>query len=152
MESLQRKATKFILNDYQSSYKWIPRLQQLNLLPLTPWLEVQDILLLLSLIKSPDNFDLCDYITFVESGTRSSTSHKIRSTSTNVPKSNPTKFYYFNRIVRIWNSLPPVDLESSYNSLKGMLYDLYWDYFISCYDVDHSCSWSRVCFCSRCTS
>ena len=151
LESLQRKASKFILNDYQTDYK--SRLQQLKLLPLTLWLEIQDILFFITLIKfPPDNFNLKNYIQFITSASRSATSHKIRPVITRSPRLNITKFFYFNRIVRIWNSLPPVDLSLSFNSLRKSIYDLHWDYFSSNYDPGDPCSWSRTCLCTRCTS
>ena len=43
LERLQRMATKYVLNNYQLDYK--SRLISLNLLPLTLWMELQDILL-----------------------------------------------------------------------------------------------------------
>ena len=45
LERLQRRATKYVLNNYQLDYK--SRLISLNLLPLTLWMELQDILLFL---------------------------------------------------------------------------------------------------------
>ena len=40
-----------------------------------------------------------------------------------------------NRIVRIWNSLPPLDLDGSFVSLKKSLFTLYWNYFLSSYMI-----------------
>ena len=42
LERVQRKATKFILNDYSSGYK--QRLLSLNMLPLMYWYELQDLI------------------------------------------------------------------------------------------------------------
>ena len=56
--------------------------------------------------------------------------------------------FYFNRIVRIWNSLPLIDLDSPFSSIKKQIYSIYWDYFITSYSLDNSCSWYRVCLCS----
>ena len=151
LESLQRKASKFILNDYEMDYK--QRLLKLQLLPLTLWLEIRDIMLFISLVQfPPDNFDLSDYVQFTTSITRSSTRLSIRSVSKHVPRLNSTKNYYFNRIVPIWNSLPPLDLSLSYTSLRKMVYAFYWEYFVTNYILDVPCSWSRVCRCSNCTS
>ena len=101
---------------------------------------------LISLIKSPPGkFNLSDYIQFVQSATRSSPFHKIHSTS-RAPHVNSIKSFYFNRIVCIWNSLPPVELESSFNSLRKVICNFHWDNFISSYDIDNPCSWSIVGF------
>ena len=54
IERIQRRATKYILNDYNSSYK--SRLQQLNLLPLMYNFELQDLLFLIKSLKSPTDY------------------------------------------------------------------------------------------------
>ena len=55
--------TKFILNDYISSYK--SRLQQLNLLPLMYIYGLNDLMFLIkSLNTLTDNFDLRNFISF----------------------------------------------------------------------------------------
>ena len=41
LESIQRRATKFILQDHESSYS--DRLKKLNLIPISYWLELKDI-------------------------------------------------------------------------------------------------------------
>ena len=51
LEQIQRRASKFILNDFTSDYKL--RLINLNLLPLTMWFELQDIMFLMKAIKLP---------------------------------------------------------------------------------------------------
>ncbi len=51
LERIQRRATKFILSDYSSTYK--SRLRSLNLLPLMYQLELNDILFFISCIKDP---------------------------------------------------------------------------------------------------
>ena len=57
LERVQRRATKFILNDYISPYK--SRLQQLNLLPLMYIYEPTDLMSLIKSLNTPtDNFDI----------------------------------------------------------------------------------------------
>ena len=51
LESVQRRATKFILNDYSSDYK--TRLTSLKLLPLMYRLELNDIMFLSHLLRTP---------------------------------------------------------------------------------------------------
>ena len=63
LEHVQRGATKFILNDYISSYK--SRLQQLNLLPLMYIYELNDLMFLIKSLNTPtDYFDTRHYISF----------------------------------------------------------------------------------------
>jgi len=69
LERIQRRATKYILNDCTSSYK--QRLEKLNLLPLVYHYELQDIMFLMKSLKSlSDNFNINWYINFASSNTR----------------------------------------------------------------------------------
>ena len=62
LESIQRRATKFITNDYTSSYKSL--LINLHLLPLMMQLELNDILFFVVSIKNPTkSFNVLDYVT-----------------------------------------------------------------------------------------
>ena len=57
-----------ILQDF-SDYK--SRLISLNLLPVTMWLEQQDVLFMVKCLQSPsDNFDIFDYVSFSKSNSR----------------------------------------------------------------------------------
>ena len=74
LERVQRRATKFILGDYTSDYK--SRLLALDLLPISYWLELLDLLFILKCLQSPsDNFDITTHISFISSQTRAG-SHK----------------------------------------------------------------------------
>ena len=92
LERVQRKATKFILSDYLSCYK--SRLLALNLLPLMYWLELQDMMFLIKLLKEPAyNFNILDYISFSTTSTRSGSTRKLKF---KICKSNLSRHYYFN--------------------------------------------------------
>ena len=108
--------TKFILKDYVSDYK--SRLFTLDLLPLSLWMEMLDVLLFVKLVKfPPDNFSIFTYISFVSSSTRSSSSNKIKSLLS-IPHTNTVGQFYFNRLPRIWNALPSLNLDESFPKLK----------------------------------
>ena len=69
LENVQRRATKYILQDYTSDYK--TRLLSLELLPLMLWFELQDVLFLVKCIKEPmDNVNIFNYVEFVSTNTR----------------------------------------------------------------------------------
>ena len=51
LENVQRRATKYVCNDYTSDYK--SRLISLQLLPLMHWLELRDILFLVKCLQNP---------------------------------------------------------------------------------------------------
>ncbi len=66
-----------------------------------------------------------------------------------------TRHFYFHRIVRLWNSLPQLDLSLSLETLKKKLYDHFWAHFITNFDssnnfimfISHSMSLFCVCLC-----
>ena len=63
LERVQRRATKFILNDYQSSYG--SRLLTLNLLPLMYLFEIYDIIFFIKSLKNPtSSFNIYNFIEF----------------------------------------------------------------------------------------
>ena len=76
IEQIQRRATKFILNDYSSDY--FDRLKQLNLLPLMYNFELNELVFTLKSLKyPPPSFNITDYITYADGNTRSSSSGKM---------------------------------------------------------------------------
>ena len=101
LERIQRKATKYILNNYSNNYK--SRLLELRTLPLMYWLEIQDIMLLIRNLKdTSDANDLHKYIKFINKRTRANgvkLEHKFVRLTT-------TRNFFFIRIVRLWNALP----------------------------------------------
>ena len=152
IERFQRRATKYILTPYLD-YK--SRLVNLHILPLTLWLEFLDLWLLIKLLKDPpDNFQLDHYINFVSSSisTRSSTSLKLRTVDSYVPRLNSTRHFYFNRVSRLWNHLPPLDLNLSITTLKHIIQGLFWNYFLNKYDTEIPCTWYISCPCNVCVS
>ena len=117
-ERLQRRATKFILNNYHLDYK--SRLSQCCILPLMYFFELNDILFVVKSLKSPTpTFNIYNYVTFNTSATRSGTSNKLIH---NFAPTNQARHFFFNRIVRLWNSLPAIDLNLSTNTIKSILY------------------------------
>ena len=52
-------------------------------------------------------------IHFSDSSTHSATAGKLVPSSLEIPPLNCTKHFYYNQIIRIWNSLPPFDLHLS---------------------------------------
>ena len=80
IERVQRRATKYILNNYTSCYK--TRLIKLRLLPLMYLFEIQGTLFAIKSIKTPSShFDITNYIVFSSANTRSGASNKLTYTS-----------------------------------------------------------------------
>ena len=95
LERVQRKATKLIIDDYRSNYK--SRLDCLHILPLTLWFELQDITFLIT----SDSINIGKYVKFASSNTRANTFNKFTH---NLTKTSNGRNFYFNRVVRLWNS------------------------------------------------
>lgn len=149
LERVQRRASKFILNDYSYCRDYKSRLISLQLLPLMYWLEIQDIMFIIKCLKDPpDNFNLEDHVSFVSSTTRASTMNKLQH---RYSRSTTTRHFYFNRVVRLWNVLPPFDLSLSYTSIKKLILKHFWDHFLLNFNPDSTCSFHFMCPCSSCS-
>ena len=117
LEAIQHQSTKFILNDYTFDYK--SRLLSLQLLPLMMLYELNDILFFVKSLKEPNtSFNIHNYFTFISNCTRSATHHKLVH---KLARTNVTKNSYFYRLPRLWNALPPIDLNLSFMSIKHNL-------------------------------
>ena len=146
LERVQRHATKYILNDFTSDYK--SRLLALNMLPLMYVFDLQDILFAVSNFKSVnEDFDLLSFVQFSKRGTRSSTGLKLSHVYAPI---NRSRHFFFNRIPRLWNSLPPFNLELSIATIKHNLVNLLWNHFRDNFLSSSTCSYHYLCPCSRC--
>ena len=114
LEEIQRRATKYVLNDYTSDYR--SRLIALHILPLMMQLELFDVMFFIRCLKAPtDAFNIYDHVTFHTSSTHSSTHLKLKHV---LSRTSCARHFYFNRIPRLWNSLPTFDLDQSISSIK----------------------------------
>jgi len=130
VERIQRRATKFILNDHNSSY--FDRLKKLNLLPL---MYIFEVLFTIKSLKYPSSsFNITDYITFKNGFTRSSSSGKLNHVRNS---NNVNKHFFFNRITRLWNALPPNDLSLSISTNKTRIYRFLWEHFLTNFNSDN---------------
>jgi len=145
LEKVQRRATK--LNDYSSSYK--VRLTKLSMLPLMFIFELNDLLFFMKSIKNPSShFDITKWVHFNSSGcTRSSSHSKLVHNHT---KFNSSHHFYFNRLPRLWNALPPLDLDLSIQALKRKLINIFWSIFTWKFDDNNYCTYHVVCPSHKC--
>uniref|UniRef100_A0A1X7TL42 Uncharacterized protein n=1 Tax=Amphimedon queenslandica TaxID=400682 RepID=A0A1X7TL42_AMPQE len=116
LERLQRRATKYILFDFQMDYK--SRLETLELVPLMYYLERAELVFFVQLNHSDPCFNVYDYFSFTSSSkcTRSS-KYKLVHSTLSLTQARHT---FFHRLPRLWNSLPPVDLSISINKYKSL--------------------------------
>ena len=147
LELVQRRATKFILNHSDMDYR--NRLVSLNLLPLMMEYEIADIMFLVKCLKSPsDHFNIYDFIDFCTHPSRGSSCLKLKHKRC---RTNLDSNFYFNRIPRLWNSLPTLDINLPLNTIKSRLRQLFWNHFMSNFDSSNICSFHYLCPCPRCS-
>ena len=148
LERIQRRATKFILNNYDISYK--TRLIHLNLLPLMYILELNDIMFFVKSLKAPsDYFNIYQYVHFANNSTRSASFSKLFHIR---PTSSIHHHFYFSRIVRLWNHMPIIDLSLSTKRIKTRLTLFLWNKFINSFNSDQLCSYHVLYPCYRCST
>ena len=145
-ERLQRRATKFILNNYTDDYK--QRLTNLKLLPLMYQFDYYDISFFINSIKNPNpGFNILDYVSFCSGCTRSSSHNKLR---TSYSPRNYIMNFYFNRLPRLWNSLPTIDLSLPANIIMHRVRDILWQHFTEHFNPDNPCTYHYFCPCIKC--
>ena len=123
---MQRRATKYILNDHSSSYR--TRLIHLSLLPLMYTFELNNIMFFIKSLKSTtDGFKITDYLSFSLGTTRSATNCKLVHKRSRL---NTNRHFYFNHITRLWNTLPPINLSHSTSTIKSIVLEHMWSHFL----------------------
>ena len=114
-------------------------------------LEINDILFFIKSLKEPSEyFDISRYVSFSSGPTRLSSHLKLRHAS--AATNNSSRNFYFNRLPRLWNSLPLLDIDQSIPTLKFKLYQLFWSHFTAKFDPANICSYHFLCPCAHCSS
>ncbi len=102
LERVQRRATKYILNNYKL------RLIHLNILPLMYYVQLLDLLFFVKCLKNlSDSFNVFNHVTFHSGSTRSSSNQKLEI---KFQRTSTTQHQYFNRISLLWNTFSPIVL------------------------------------------
>ena len=123
----------------------------LNVLPLSMLFELSDICFFVRSFKvreSPDqSFNILNHVSFSQNNTRSGTFNKLVQPPIKLTRD---KQFYFNRLPRLWNSLPPIDLNLSFPTIRKQLIDIFWKSFLAKFNSDTTCTYYFACPCSRC--
>lgn len=148
LESVQRRATKFIIGSEISGLNYRERLIHLNLLPLMCYYELLDITFLVNSLKNKtERFNVLQFVQIQDLNTRSSDRVTLKHIRC---ESNLQEHFYFNRVARLWNKMPAIDLSLSVNTIRTKLYKVMWSSFINNFSGDNACSFHFKCPCSRC--
>ena len=146
LETVQRRATKFILSDYSSDYR--VRLLSLNLLPLIMQLELYDLVFFIKSLKHPsDSFNILDFVSFCSGSSRSAINQRLMFPSARIT-SPVQRHFYFSRLPHLWNFLPHFDLNKSIQSIKSDIKAFFWKRFLETFDPSKPCTFHVVCPCS----
>ena len=147
LERVQRRATKFILNDYSMDYK--NRLLDLHILPLMYIYGINNIIFFVKSYKKPlPHFDIRDFITFSTQSTRSASFLKLVHLRSQI---SDVYHFYFARLVRLWNSLPAIDITLPDHTIKRKITDYLWVNFKANFESSLPCSFHLLCPCNRCS-
>ena len=145
LENVQKRATKLITNDYVSNYRI--RLLGLKLLLLMHWYELQDLLYPVKCLQNPpDNINLFHHISSVTSNTRR---HQIML-QYQPTRTSFARHFYFNKIVKLWNAVQPIDISLPLSSIKHQLWNILWKNFEGNFNSANVCTYHFVCSCPQC--
>ena len=129
IEGIQRRATKFITQDYNSSYS--SRLKSLNLLPIFYRFKIKDLTFYYKCKSGSYEviYRPIFHSTFPSRATRVSSSDLRRP---NLCKSSTFRSSYINRILLLWNNLPShIKSSKSCATFKSKLCTYYLSYIFS---------------------
>ena len=154
LEGVQRRATKYILNDHVSDYK--TRLLNIGLLPLSYFKEINDLCFFFKCIYNFSDLDLSTSIPFQDQpivSTRQST-EPLRLIERPFRTETASRFFSY-RIVTLWNSLPSsvrstLCTNKSILPFKNQLYKIYNDRLLNLFDQNNTCTWVCRCRCANC--
>ncbi len=154
VEAVQRRATKYISNNYTLDYK--SRLKICNLLPFSYTKEIYDICFLYKCIHNFYNININNYLNFYDAST-SRTRFGQRPYTIKAPPRGRTrvKDFYSKRILKIWNDLPAdiVNIIPSNNLIlpfKRRVREHYKNKLDNVFNLYDTCTWRTFCPCGRC--
>ena len=112
LERVQRRANKYILNDFTSDYR--DRQVSFKLFPLMMFYELLDIMYFVKSFKIPNNcFYISNYLKFTTRSTRSSNIRLVHTRSFN----NSSRQFYFHCLPRLC-ALPSINLDLPNNLIR----------------------------------
>ncbi|CAB4002465.1 Hypothetical predicted protein [Paramuricea clavata] len=149
LESLQRRATKYILClPYDTTITYKDRLLKLDLLPMSYWHEYLDVLYLYKLASGMLSLKLHDFLKVKQPLRVTRRSNPSSGLMFDIPKVRTVTYQssYFIRTARIWNELPSsIRLLETLCQFKNSLLKYYKDCLKTIYDTDNPRTWKTIC-------
>ena len=135
LEGVQRRVTKFVLQNYELYY--LERLRKLNLLPISYWLEINDLIFFFKCKQGLYYLDISSFVTFSSNRSSRTRSSKDNLLQVNSCKTSLFRNSFFSRIFFLWNNLSPIIRNcSSVSSFKLQLHSRYSSQLDSSFDVN----------------
>ena len=150
IEKIQKRATAWILNTWDMKYK--DRLSKLNLLPLTMYFELHDLLLYINFLEGKYNIKVPQKL--IERKIEKTDKMKTRNQKLELPNVEKTRTRkadenFWKRSSQLYSMIKK-EYNQNETLNKSIITKLYWNYFSQSYDADNSCSWILFCACGHC--
>ena len=148
IESTQRRATSWILNFPESTYH--QRLLVLNLLPMSLYIQINDLMTLSKINSSSFDFDWFALVTntnIADHGCSMRISQLFKLPRNRLVKTNRN---FWHRTPRLANALLSWVKFMQNKGLKSRLLNFIWSYSKNNYNIDDPCSWRMACSISNC--
>ena len=143
LESIHEKATKWILS---SNIEYKERLCTLRLLPLSHYMEMHDLLMLIDIIENKFDYELERENEHAQT-TRQAVRVEFSVKRNRLTKSNDEFFQrtmiLYNYVLRALKGARPA---------KTTLTQIYWNFFNKCYSQTDKCIWKILCRCGNCNT
>ena len=144
LEQVQRRASDWILGYPELNYK--QRLYALNILPLSMYFQISDLLMLSKLLSKKYNVSLNNHLTpYIQKYSTRNSEKQIFELPDLKLETGRGNFWY--RTPRLFNKL--VNLLDDVG-LKKRLVAFFWSWFEANFDTDKPCTWIFACDCANC--
>jgi hypothetical protein len=158
LESTQRRATKYILNDYNMDYK--TRLAHCGLMPLSLRRQFLDTVFLYNSLTHLNDMNISLYMETVNMNdigvTRLQNMYDELMFKSIRTKTELYSKFYTKRIINLWNSVPyeirSLELTDygKNTTFKNALKNWFMKYFLENFISDNTCTWVVKCICKEC--
>ena len=116
----------------------------LGLLPLMNVLEIKDLMLCVKNLKKPTReFDIRKHTQFSDNSTTFKMIHNYTSCNT-------ARNEVFNRLPRLWNAVPKIDVTQSDDYVKKQLTNFLTNHFHATFKSSNICTFHFLCPCTKC--
>ena len=154
VESVQRRATSWIMQVKRGEVSYKQRLITLSLLPLCYDREIKDLVFFFKALYGRIDLDVHSFVSFNNNGRTRLCTNPSLTLKVPLCKSKTFQPSYFNRLVKLWNhvcKIAPSTTFASLSSFKRSLKAAYGNLVMTTFDVDLSCTWTLVrdCPCHR---